>query len=69
MCFTSVPKPKAAIPPPMQPDEGVQSAGDQARQRIRSAASGSQTIYNIGGSMGLPGAPSTTAAPKTATGA
>ena len=70
MCFgASMPKPKAAIPPPMSPDEGVQSAGDAQRQRIKSAQSGNQTIFNIGGAAGLPGGGSTTAAPKATTGA
>lgn len=66
MCL-SVPKPKDPIPPPMQPDEGVQAGGTTQRARVKQAASGSQTIFNIGGVAGLPGQPSTTA--KTTTGA
>lgn len=53
----------------MSPDEGVQSAGAAARSRVKGAAAGNQTIYNIGGSMGVPGSASTTAQPKTQTGA
>lgn len=66
MCL-SVPKPKDPVPPPMTPDEGVQQGASQQRARVKQAASGSQTIFNIGGVQGLPGAPSTTA--KTTTGA
>lgn len=69
MCFASTPKPTKAVPPPMSPDEGVQSAGAAARSRVKGAAAGNQTIYNIGGSMGVPGSASTTAQPKTQTGA
>lgn len=59
-------KPPAPVPPPMKPD--VSEAGAGARKRANQAQAGFQTILNIGGAPGLAGG-STTAQPKTQTGA
>ena len=68
MCFgASVPSlppvPPPPVPPPQLPDQAVQQAGIDARNRAAVAAAGSQTILT--GPQGLQTPATTTASGKT----